>query len=289
MSNKKVKQTLDCILSRFKTGDIPEAVSFSMFPMAKIPSANWSKLNRTIMFLSGTQDARGFRQWKESGRNVKKSSKAFYILAPNFRKTENQKTGKEENILIGFSARAVFKVEDTEGKPLEYEQIELPKLPLIERAENWKISVKAVPGNYSYYGYYSPKRKEICLASPEEIHFFHELAHSAHEKVLGKLTPGQNPFQEIVAELSAQALCCIVGKSTKKTIGNSYKYIERYAEKMKMSVYTACLRVMNDTEKVLNLILNTKDKKEQSERIFIPAEKKAPRSDQGAGVASPWD
>ena len=149
MSNKKVKQTLDCIINRFKAGDIPEAVSFSIFPIANVPSAKWSRLNRTIMFLSGTHDARGFKQWKEAGRKVKKSSKAFYILVPNFRKMEHQKTEKEENILIGFSARAVFRVEDTEGESLKYEQIELPKLPLIERAESWEISVKAVPGNYS--------------------------------------------------------------------------------------------------------------------------------------------
>ena len=285
MSKKKVKQTLNCIINRFKTGDIPEAVSFSMFPIANVPSAKWSKLNRTIMFLSGTHDARGFKQWKEVGRKVKKSSKAFYILVPNFRKMENQETGQKENILIGFSAQAVFKVEDTQGKPLEYDQIELPTLPLIERAKNWQISVKAVPGNYSYYGFYSPKRKEIGLASPEEIHFFHELAHCAHEKVLGKLTLGQNPIQEIVAELSAQALCCIVGKSTKKTIGNSYKYIERYAEKMKMSPSAACLRVLSDTEKVLNLILSPEDKKEKPQRPILPT-KKAPRSNQGAGAAS---
>lgn len=251
--NQKVKQTLDCIIDRFKTGDIPEAVGFSMFPMADVPAGHWSRLNRTIMFLSGTHDARGFRQWKEAGRNVKKGSKAIQILVPSFRKFTNKKTGEEENALIGFLSRPVFRVEDTEGEPLSYEQIELPNLPLLERAEEWGISVKAIPGNYSYYGYYSSSRKEICLASPDEVNFFHELAHCAHERLVGTLTPGQNAIQEVVAELSAQALSCLVGKSTKKTIGDSYLYIERYAEKIGMSVYTACLQVLNDTEKVLNV------------------------------------
>jgi hypothetical protein len=255
--NKKVKQTLDCIISRFKVGDIPEAVAFSMFPAANIPSADWSKLNRTIMFLAGTQDARGFRQWKKADRQVMKNSKAFYILVPNFKKTKDRETGEEKIKLLGFMTKPVFRLEDTDGEPLDYEQIGLPELPLTERAEEWGVSVRAVPGNYSYYGYYSSIRKEIGLASPDEVNFFHELAHCGHEKVVGDLKAGQNPLQEIVAELSAQALCRLVGKANKETLGNSYKYIEGYAKKMKLSVHTACLQVLSDTEKVLNLILKT--------------------------------
>jgi hypothetical protein len=34
-----------------------------------------------------------------------------------------------------------------------------------------------------------------------------------------------------------------------------YRYIKRYAEKAKLSPHSACLRVMSQTEKVLNLIL----------------------------------
>ena len=156
--NMKVKQTLDCIIQRFKVGDIPEAVAFSMFPAAGLPSAKWSTLNRTIMFLSGTQDARGFKQWKAIGRKVKKDSQALFILVPNFRKIIDEETGVEKSILIGFLARPVFKMEDTDGTPLDYEQIELPKLTLVDCAEKWGISVKAVPGNYTYYGYYSSNR-----------------------------------------------------------------------------------------------------------------------------------
>ena len=85
--------------------------------------------------------------------------------------------------------------------------------------------------------------------------FFHELAHAAHEKVKGNLKPGQDALQEIVAELSAQALCRLVGKQAKDSTGNSFKYIDRYAAELKMSAHKACLRVLSETEKVLNLIL----------------------------------
>jgi antirestriction protein ArdC len=73
--------------------------------------------------------------------------------------------------------------------------------------------------------------------------------------VIGKLKGGQDPMQEIVAELAAQALCKLVGKQAQDTMGNSYKYIERYAEKMKLSSYSACMKAISETEKVIQLIL----------------------------------
>ena len=69
----------------------------------------------------------------------------------------------------------------------------------------------------------------------------------------------------IVAELSAQALCRIVGKQ-QDTTGNSYRYIEHYAKKINLSPWAACLKVMAETEKVLNLILdgNLENKKQEN-------------------------
>jgi hypothetical protein len=252
---QNIKQVLDSILEQFRTGNIQHAVTYSMFPLADIPSAKWSILNRILMFLAGTQDARGIRQWNKASRYVKKGSKAFYILVPHIKKIEDEETAEEKEVLVGFLARAVFQYEDTDGEPLDYEKLELPDLPLIERAEEWGISLKAIPGNYSFKGSYSPKRKEIALATEHECVFFHELAHCAHEKVNGGLKRGQDPIQEIVAELSAQALCRIVGKTGDKYLGNSYRYIEGYAERIGITPFSACLKVMSETEKVLNLIL----------------------------------
>ena len=58
-----------------------------------------------------------------------------------------------------------------------------------------------------------------------------------------------------IAELSAQALCRMVGKKDKDTTGNSFQYIERYAKDINLSAHNACLKVLKETEKVLNLIL----------------------------------
>jgi antirestriction protein ArdC len=253
-----VHETVSGIIAAFERGDIPEAIAYSMFPIPNVPSAKWSLLNRTLMFLAGTQDARGFRQWKQANRHVKKGTKSVRILVPCFVKKENEENGEIEHSLRGFMCKPVFRVEDTDGEPLDYEKLELPDFPLIERAEEWGISVKAVGGNYRYYGYYQPGRNEIGLATVEESVFFHELAHAAHEKVKGALKPGQDPLQEVVAELSAQALCRMVGKQARDNTGNSYRYISSYAEKLKLSPQAACLKVISDTEKVLNLILKPK-------------------------------
>lgn len=253
--NAKVKEVLGSILERFRNNDIPEAIAYSMFPIPNIPSAKWSLLNRMLMFLAGTQDARGFRQWNHVNRYVKKGAKAFHIFVPYIKTVEDEETGEEVQVLKGFLSKPVFRYEDTDGEPWEYEPVEIPNLPLMDRAEEWGVAVGAIPGNYGYYGYYSSGQRKIALATEEETVFFHEIAHCAHEKVTGNLKSGQDPLQEIVAELAAQALCRIVGKQPRDTLGNSYQYIERYAEQLDMKPYSACLRVLLEAEKVLNLIL----------------------------------
>jgi len=254
--NDRIKQVLNGILERFKSGDIPEAVACSMYPTADdIPSAKWSLLNRILMFVAGTADARGYKQWLKAGRYVKKGSKGFHILVPCMKRMEDDETREEKETLVGFMCKPVFRYEDTDGESLDYEQIELPELPLLERAKEWGLNVRAIPGNYRCYGYYSPIRKEIALTTSEEKTFFHELSHAAHEKIKSGLKSGQDPFQEIVAELSAQALCHLVGKQANNSFGNSYRYIVGYAEKAKLTPHAACLKVMSQTEKVLDLIL----------------------------------
>ena len=250
----KVKQVLDQVIEQFKTANIPEAIAYSMYPIPNIPSAKWSLMNHLIMFFSKTSDARGYRQWLEVNRHVKKGAKSFSILVPYFKK---QKDKKDEEVLtlVGFVSGNVFRFEDTEGELLDYQKLVLPELPLIERAKEWGISVEAIPGNYEHYGYYSPEKKIIALATPEEKTFFHELCHCADEKIKGKLKNGQDPLQEIIAELGAHTLCRIVGKDGDKYFCNSYRYIENYAKDLNITPHSAVLRVVSDVEKILNLIL----------------------------------
>jgi hypothetical protein len=131
----------------------------------------------------------------------------------------------------------------------------------MEVARDWGISVKAIPGNYHYCGYFPHGRREIGIASEGESIFFHELAHTGHQQILGELKKGQDWKQEIVAELAAASLCKIVGKNSKH-LGNAYKYIEQYTKDANLTPWQGCLKVMSDTEKVLNLILGWKTRKD---------------------------
>lgn len=265
--NENVRKTLNLVIDKFKSGDIPEAVAYSVFPLPDIPSSKWSMLNRTLMVLSGTFDARTFYQWNSVNRLVKKGTKAFYIIVPFTKTIESD--GTEIQFISGFGCKPVFKLEDTTGDEIIYENLQLPDLPLIERAQDWGISVKAVPGNFKYYGYYAPGKKEIALATSQECVFFHELAHCAHHIIKGELKPGQDPLQEVVAELCAQSLALIAGKSAEDTTGNSYRYISRYAEEAGLSVQSACMRVISEAENILGLILTgqVRDKRQPNKKV----------------------
>src|SRR4030042_2176129 len=131
--NSRISQALTSILDRFRNNEVPAALAHSMFPIPNIPSAKWSLLNRLLMFFAGTHDGRGFRQWNEANRYVKKGAKAFYILAPLIKKIEDIDTKEEKKVLKGFKCSPLFRYEDTDGKPLDYEQVGTLQLPLVER------------------------------------------------------------------------------------------------------------------------------------------------------------
>ena len=259
--SERIKSALNGIIERFESGDIPKVVAYTTFPLANIPSEKWSFLNRLLMVSAGTMDARGFRQWEKVKRQVKGGRKAFHIITPIMVRYENQQTDDEE-VIRGFKASPVFRVEDTGGQALEYENIKLPALPLIEKAKEWGISVKAIPGNYNFYGYYLNDRKEIAMATEEESVFFHELSHAAHARVTKRdnKETAQRWEKEIVAELSAAVLCEIVGK-TSRHLGNSYQYIRHYCERAGLTPIKGVLHVLATVEAVLSETLSSQPSK----------------------------
>ncbi len=172
--NQRVSETLNKIVELFKTGNVPQAISIATFPPFDVPSNAWSLTNRLIMIINGTSDARGFNQWKDINRYVKKGSKAFHILAPWISKKKDMCAPQQDNeekpvhisqLLRGFLAVPVFKVEDTDGDELDYQKLELPKLPLLDVAKNWGIDVAPVAYQGGWFGYYRPDKDEIRLAT----------------------------------------------------------------------------------------------------------------------------
>ena len=271
----RVKKAVDEIIRLFESGEMPEAVARSYIRRAAgdhRPSDKWSLGNRLIMLAHETEDARGFRQWEQAGRRVKKGAKAFYILGPVHRvqvverKVEERdletgevrvvKVREERPVLVGFRAIPVFRREDTEPIPgkekpePEYRPAQLP--PLFEVAERLGVRVRWQPmDGKGYWGAYDPARKTIELNTHDVHTWFHELAHAAHEKVRGRLVVGQDPAQEIVAETVALALCRMYGYEGWEP--HAYRYIEHYAGEKDPA--RAVMRLVAEIERVLNAIL----------------------------------
>ena len=255
----KAQETLSRILEAFETGTVPEALATVMLPAFDVPSSSWSLNNRLLMFLADTADARGIRQWRDSGRYPKKGSKAFCILIPkHVRKKEQADDGTDvvKQLLIGFGCCPVFRMEDTDGEPLpEQPDLEPPQAPpLADVAQRWNIAIDYLPGNGNYYGFYQQGRNRIGLSTHDAQVFFHELAHAAHHRVLGALKGGQRWDQEIVAELTAATLAHLYGETPND--GGAYRYIRDYAEKAGYDVHRACMTVIADVGRCLEMILS---------------------------------
>ena len=231
--NEKTKKALDKVLHLFETGDVPEALSITLLPRLDVPSSRWSITNRLLMFVNESEDARGFRQWQLVGRHVKPKSKAFHIICPKTIRKEKE-DGEKVVVVVGFKAMPVFRFEDTGGKALEIERFPPPQLPpLYEVARKWGISVdwQGYPG-LSY-------------------------GHAAHEKFVGDLIQVETWRRETVAELTAAVLGYVYGKRCNR--GAHYRYIGDYAQKAGLDVYQACMAVVSDVGKCVEMIMEEEE------------------------------
>src|SRR4030042_1827054 len=90
-SSDRIKEAMETLLKIFKEDNL-EKVARAVFRGGDIPADKWSFLNRVLMYLNDTEDARGFRQWQQVGRYVKKGSRAFYIIGPVTRRITEEKS-----------------------------------------------------------------------------------------------------------------------------------------------------------------------------------------------------
>lgn len=197
-----------------------------------VPCSRWSMLNQFKMFMLGSMDCRGFNQWLAVGRQVKKGSKSVRILVPVFKKIEDKKTKEEKSILAYFKGVPVFKVEDTEGEPLDYfEDLEIVKkldpstLPLIEIAEALDIPVKygLSPSAFGTYSYNLFGEEKITLCTDSEQTFFHELSHAIDRLLIGdKFKDDSKSLKEVTAEFTACYLASVYGHSVNMLYTREY-------------------------------------------------------------------
>jgi hypothetical protein len=213
------------------------------------------------MLLAGTNDARGFRQWQEVGRNVSRGSRAFRILGPVRKRLrrnisdEPEEPGEEyADVLVGFTPIPVFRYEDTQEQDLPVYHPKTPP-PLMEVAERFGITVQYERLASGVYGATDHANKTIVLATEDADVFFHELGHAIHRSFGPKSGHGQEPEAETIAQLVAATLARLYGFSADSF---SWSYIASYAQSNNpQQVGRLCMRVLDRTKKVLELIYPT--------------------------------
>ena len=259
----KAESAAQRILELFRSGNIPQSLA-PIFIRRKddLPCRKWSWSNQLLTALAGFDDARGFRQWGQVDRHVRKGERAFYILAPCTKRIrERDDTGAESErfIVYGFRAVPVFGFEQTDGEPLP-DRVESERfidgLPLVSVARSWGLTVKTFDGERARYaGYYRPG-SAIALGVENVSTWAHELAHAADDRC-GALQGSSKLSREIVAELGGAILLQCLGCDHESDLGGCWQYVESYAKANQQKTLTVCEALLRRTCDAVALILNT--------------------------------
>jgi hypothetical protein len=259
----KAQEVAEKILEAFKNGNIPKALA-PVFIKRKdnVPCRKWSWCNQFVCILNGTDDARGFRQWEQVERNVKKGAKAFQIFVPLFKKlkvTDANGVEKEIQALYGFKSAPVFALESTEGTPLPPADSDvtnwIDSLPLVEVARAWSLKVDVFDGRPAGpLGKYI-RSNGIALGVKNLSTWAHELVHAADDKLGNLKERGQHWRSEIVAELGGAILLESLGLSIESDRGGCWQYVTAYAAETEMTSVQACMDVLKRTCDAVNFIL----------------------------------
>jgi antirestriction protein ArdC len=191
-----------------------------------------------------TLNIRGFQQWKEVHRQVKKGEHSIYIWAPRMVKDEKE---EEKTKLIGFRPIAVFPIETTDGEPLKEEMTPHQLPPLFEVADRLGVTVKfqpVIPDRLGDCGH-----NLINLGTDDPRVFWHELAHAAHQAIDAEYSNRSATYKETVAEFTACVLAALYGHDY---TGTTWAYLKMFSSDPLKSIMIAGRHV----EKVLNLVLS---------------------------------
>jgi hypothetical protein len=260
------EKILKKIVEDFETGKVAANLGKAAYPCWDVPCARWSFLNRILCAMNGTADARGFLQWKQAGRFPRKGTHGFFILSPIVKQKKGKEEGKDDCFVAGFKTTSVHPLENTDGEPLEYQRFQAKELPLASVAKKWGIPIVPTPKIWGWTGVFETSRtaegqEKIRICSEDEKVFFHELAHAAHKRHLS--SKGEDILEisktrrEVVADLASEALVRIVGGTLART-AETFAYIQAYSALEGKTAPAACLSVLAETGKVLELILAEK-------------------------------
>ena len=238
IQQERLDGAANAIMEAFKNPDtLPDVLADMILNVGRW-SARWSWGNQLIVAWCGYSDAMTFNGWKKhAGRKVKKGEKSFYILRPVKRYiTQEDDDGERHSIQItcGFAPHGVFGLEQTEvideGKWEKFHgnsEEHISTLPWLNVAHEWEIKVKggSPPGTRGVFTHSGM----IGLGVTNLSTWAHELVH-ASEKRREALTIGfgQQPDNEIVAELGGAILLKVIGMDHDADLGGAWEYIKHY-------------------------------------------------------------
>lgn len=228
--SKELKSVQDCanrLIKIMETGTNPWVKPWKESgnihnPVSKKP---FTGFNRFYLSIISSQFSCGFfvtyAQAAGAGGNVKKGEKGFPVLMPLIMTKENSK-GEKESFCKGFKEYYVFNLDQCENMQNFYEKSSEKPIDRIESCEKTLMKSGAnfvqIDKNSCYY---SSKNDYINMVNINNFHnsegyyatAFHELSHwTGHESRLDRKlgnTFGNSDyaFEELIAELSANALC----------------------------------------------------------------------------------
>lgn len=272
----EARKAADAVLKAFEdTASLPEKLANVVLSVGGRHADNYSWNNQFLVMIHGYTDAAGYKQWvNEYGRQVRKGERAFPILAPvkrTFTATETDaETGEERKVsrsyIVGWKGVAVFGLEQTDVVDSDRwqkrcsaqaeAQAAVEAEPLFAVAQALGLAVNANGHLYAWgaAGCYRPTRQEIELAVENAATWAHELCHAVDDR-LGTLNQryGQQPDNEIVAELGGAILLTAMGREHEADLGGCWEYIKGYSEGG--DTLAAAMKLLNRTLDVVSLIL----------------------------------
>lgn len=235
------------ILDAFGTGRLAAPLA-QTFLHHGLHCQRWSLNNQMVVHLLGHGDAATYGQWQEMGRQVKRGSKAFYLMRPHalIVHQQDEATGEERAVQVGIRGFGWFPVhayEDTVPIPefpgevydlaglADTRKAFLAGLPLVQVAQAWGIQVTTYRGRANGSLGWAIPGMSIGLGVANLSTWAHELVHQAEHR-LGALTlgRGQDRDNEIVAELGGAVLLTLLGHKDAADWGGAYHYIQSYVK-----------------------------------------------------------
>lgn len=257
---KKAEEVANKVIKSFQEGTFAKAMGQVFINgVYERHMSKYSTMNKLIVILNGYSDAMGYKQWSKIERNVKKGEKAIQILAPVIKKIRDKETDEEKTICIGFRAINVFGYEQTEGKPIAYDEMPyFNDLPFKEVADKWGIKVTAYNGNEEKaLGMYSPVANTITLGTRNLSTWVHELVHAAEDRLgyLNNKSKREKVISEVSAEFTGAVLLSMIGKEKEADIGGAFEYIKAWAAEENLKVIDICTSIIKRISTTIEFIM----------------------------------